>query len=336
MGCATSKPNVVEVGGNKGHGEEEAAKMEARDKVPPLHREKKKSKRISLYGRAKRLRRKGVSAESEQKRKERKVGSIVFDEDDLPLPTYEKSQAVIEAMEVALKNHFLFANMTEALLRELIMCFEMEEFLSGDVILEQGAESTKEDKMYLVHEGTVEIFIDAKKNEIEMPQTYTLSVDAKDAASEEKKTKVKRSKFKSQLLVINSAQGKTKVAEKGPGEIFGDIALLFAEPRSASVHALSEDLILYSLNRRAFTKLVVKNSGGTESIRFLREIPLLHTLSDNTLGELSNRMIIEKHKQGDVVIEAGGPGLFGHEAPDPRDHERTHDLYRSQGHASHH
>ena len=87
--------------------------------------------------------------------------------------------------------------------------------------------------MYLVHEGTVEIFIDAKKNEIEMPQTYTLSVDAKDAASEEKKTKVKRSKFKSQLLVINSAQGKTKVAEKGPGEIFGDIALLFAGPRSA-------------------------------------------------------------------------------------------------------
>ena len=308
MGCATSKPNVVEVGGNKGHGEEEAAKMEARDKVPPLHREKKKSKRISLYGRAKRLRRKGVSAESEQKRKERKVGSIVFDEDDLPLPTYEKSQAVIEAMEVALKNHFLFANMTEALLRELIMCFEMEEFLSGDVILEQGAESTKEDKMYLVHEGTVEIFIDAKKNEIEMPQTYTLSVDAKDAASEEKKTKVKRSKFKSQLLVINSAQGKTKVAEKGPGEIFGDIALLFAGPRSASVHALSEDLILYSLNRRAFTKLVVKNSGGTESIRFLREIPLLHTLSDNTLGELSNRMIIEKHKHVDVVIEAGGVG----------------------------
>ncbi|QDZ20511.1 cGMP-dependent protein kinase [Chloropicon primus] len=309
MGCASSKPTVVET--KTKVEEDDPIKEEENDKVPPLKREKKKSKRISLYGRAKRLRRKGVSAESEQKRKERKVGSIVFEEDDAPLQTYEKDESVIKTMEAALKNHFLFANMTDVLLRELVMCFEREEFLSGDVILEQGAESTKEDKMYLVHEGTVEIFIDAKKNEIEMPQTYTLSVDAKDEPEddpEEKKKKVKRSKFKSQLLVINSAQGKTKVAEKGPGEIFGDIALLFAGPRSASVHAQSEDLVLFSLNRRAFTKLVVKNSGGTESIRFLREIPLLHTLSDNTLGELSNRMIIEKHNHRDVVIEAGGVG----------------------------
>ena len=47
-----------------------------------------------MYGRAKRLRRKGVSAESEQKRKERKVGSIVFDEDDLPLPSFPKEESV--------------------------------------------------------------------------------------------------------------------------------------------------------------------------------------------------------------------------------------------------
>ena len=314
MGCANSKPTVVGVDKKPEHRVESAEMAgEAKDVVPPLKKEKKKSKRISLYGRAKRLRRKGVSAESEQKRKERKVGSIVFEEEDLPLQTYEKDEETIKTMEAALKNHFLFANMTDALLRDLVMCFEREEFLAEDVILEQGAESTKEDKMYLVSEGEVEIFIDAKKNEIEMPQTYTLSVDANANVSggikdEDKKAKVKRSKFKSQLLVINSTQGKTKVAEKGPGEIFGDIALLFAGPRSASVHAKSEELVLFSLNRRAFTKLVVKNSGGTESIRFLREIPLLHTLSDNTLGELSNRMIIEKHNHGDVVIEAGGVG----------------------------
>lgn len=257
-----------------------------------------------------------MSAESEQKRKERKVGSIVFEEDETPLQQYDKEPSIIESMKKALMNHFLFANMPEQLLTELILCFERETFSSGDVILEQGTESSKEDKMYLVHEGTVEIFIDAKKNEIQMPQTYTIVETTKEKAPpavateniQEQKKKMKRSKFKSQLLVINSAHGKTKVAEKGAGEIFGDIALLFAGPRSASVHALSENLVLFSLNRRAFTKLVVKNSGGTQSVRFLREIPLLHTLSDNTLGELSNRMIIEKHRHGDVIIEAGGVG----------------------------
>ena len=178
MGCANSKPTVVEVDKKPEHRVESAEMAgEAKDVVPPLKKEKKKSKRISLYGRAKRLRRKGVSAESEQKRKERKVGSIVFEEEDLPLQTYEKDEETIKTMEAALKNHFLFANMTDALLRDLVMCFEREEFLAEDVILEQGAESTKEDKMYLVSEGEVEIFIDAKKNEIEMPQTYTLSVD---------------------------------------------------------------------------------------------------------------------------------------------------------------
>ena len=160
MGCANSKPTVVEVDKKPEHRVESAEMAgEAKDVVPPLKKEKKKSKRISLYGRAKRLRRKGVSAESEQKRKERKVGSIVFEEEDLPLQTYEKDEETIKTMEAALKNHFLFANMTDALLRDLVMCFEREEFLAEDVILEQGAESTKEDKMYLVSEGEVEIFL---------------------------------------------------------------------------------------------------------------------------------------------------------------------------------
>lgn len=266
----------------------------------------KVSKRMSLYGRAKRLRRKGVSAESEQKRKERKVGSIVFDEEDIVLPTFYKDPETTDRIKVALKTHFLFANLEDTLFTKLVECMEKEKFGPQQIILKQGTEASKEDKMYLIDEGEVEVFIESgNKGSGEVHQSFTI-VEGIDENSDQFKPQVKkRSRFKSQLIQINT--GKTKVAEKASGEIFGDIALLFAGPRTASVYSKG-NCTVYALNRKAFTKLLVQSAGGTQSIRFLREIPLLHTLSDNTLGELSNLMILEKYDDGQVVIEAGGVG----------------------------
>lgn len=58
---------------------------------------------------------------------------------------------------------------------------------------------------------------------------------------------------------------------QGPGWVFGDVALLFNSPRTASVVAAS-DVVLWALDRVTFLRFVMKHAQGAHKLRFVRKV----------------------------------------------------------------
>lgn len=58
---------------------------------------------------------------------------------------------------------------------------------------------------------------------------------------------------------------------QGPGWVFGDVALLFNSPRTASVVAAT-DVVLWALDRVTFLRFVMKHAQGVHTLRFVRKV----------------------------------------------------------------
>ena len=94
-----------------------------------------------------------------------------------------------------------------------------------------------------------------------------------------------------------------------PGEVFGELALLYNAPRAATI--LSEsDSELYSLDREVFNNIVkvavMKQRERHES--FLNRIDFLIDLSEGEKAKICDCLITERFKKGDTIIKEGDPG----------------------------
>lgn len=56
-----------------------------------------------------------------------------------------------------------------------------------------------------------------------------------------------------------------------PGWVFGDVALLFNSPRTASVVAAT-DVVLWAMDRGTFLKFVMRYAQGARALRFVRKV----------------------------------------------------------------
>jgi hypothetical protein len=58
-----------------------------------------------------------------------------------------------------------------------------------------------------------------------------------------------------------------------PGWVFGDVALLFNSPRTASVVAAT-DVVLWAMDRATFLRFVMRHAQGARTLRFVRKVRL--------------------------------------------------------------
>lgn len=95
----------------------------------------------------------------------------------------------------------------------------------------------------------------------------------------------------------------------GPGDAFGELALLYNAPRAASIKAKSS-CVLYSLDRETFNHIVkeavIKRREKFEE--FLRNIELLDSLNSNERDKICDCLKIEKFKKGEFIIREGETG----------------------------
>jgi cAMP-dependent protein kinase regulator len=117
----------------------------------------------------------------------------------------------------------------------------------------------------------------------------------------------------------------------GPGDVFGELSLLYNSPRAASVET-SSDSILWKLDRSTFTH-VVRDSASRKRERyeaFLQSVPLLRTVGVYELSQIADALKPKKFNPGEIIVSEGEPGDTFYMIE-----EGTADAYKSGYHVLH-
>lgn len=102
---------------------------------------------------------------------------------------------------------------------------------------------------------TIPIFSELSKKELRSVARLMTRIDVGEGRDLTREGEVGREFM---IIVSGSAavrKGKRKVAELGPGDFLGELAVLSGEPRNATVTTTS-DVVIETLNRREFMSLL--------------------------------------------------------------------------------
>eukprot|EP00931_Biecheleriopsis_adriatica_P025917 TRINITY_DN1581_c2_g1_i1.p1 TRINITY_DN1581_c2_g1~~TRINITY_DN1581_c2_g1_i1.p1 ORF type:complete len:404 (-),score=128.01 TRINITY_DN1581_c2_g1_i1:55-1266(-) len=115
---------------------------------------------------------------------------------------------------------------------------------------------------------------------------------------------------KGALECIKNIEGKdTVVKVVNPGDVFGELALLYNCPRAASVVA-KEDSICWQLDRESFNH-IVKDAAMARREKydsFLKSVSLISSLEAYERSQIADALFVENFKKGDFIIKQDDPG----------------------------
>jgi len=109
---------------------------------------------------------------------------------------------------------------------------------------------------------------------------------------------------------VKVIDGKPTVVKKcEPGDVFGELALLYNCPRAASVTAKG-DCVCWQLDRESFNH-IVKDAAvkrRTKYDTFLSQVSLISNISPYERSQIADALVQETFKKGDSIVRQDEPG----------------------------
>ena len=193
--------------------------------------------------------------------------SDALDSYEPPKNLPHKSQEDLDQLNLAVKNNFLFAHIHPEQKSIIFAVMEKIEVKRGDTIIKQG---DRGDAFYVICKGEFDVFIANKPEEGIGAKVHT---------------------YKSSKTVCPS---------------FGELSLMYGQPRAASVIA-STDGSLWRLDRSAYKGLLSK-ADRKQLIRTLRTVDVLASLNFGQLQRLADIMTSKTYEPGTHIINQGDTG----------------------------
>ena len=112
-----------------------------------------------------------------------------------------------------------------------------------------------------------------------------------------------------EVYVAKENEEPTKIGEYNQSGSFGELALMYNQPRSATIRATS-DGILWVMGRQTFRKLVLKHAFRKRRLyeKFLEDLDILQSLTDYERSNVADALMPVDYHQHDVIIKQGDQG----------------------------
>lgn len=194
-------------------------------------------------------------------------------------PPTRKTPAEREAIATAIKgnqNLQVIASLSEERMKQLADVAWEEKVEKGRQLITEG--DLPADYFYIVKSGGFEYWIANKPGSTEASPKATL-------------------------------RHSRQVGSAGPGGSFGELALMYAAPRAATVLA-TQDSVVWVIDRSDFKNILMKVSEDkvAEYEEYLQSVDVLSTLRHEERRALAEVMMEMHFVQGEVVIRQGEPG----------------------------
>jgi len=205
---------------------------------------------------------------------------------DLSMPVeYEKEaqdQMIISNAVRKNKNLMTVIALDEAKIKKIVLAAQKEEIAKGSTVISEGDFCA--DKFYVIHSGSVDIM---KKTADEK-----LSVEKQVMAASE-----------------NGAKWGKKLVTLGPGDSFGELALLYNAPRDATVVA-AENCILWTVHRLSVQQLLANeaNTRQQQLVSLIDNIDLFAPLLSEERKMLVKILTELVFKEGETIIRENEKG----------------------------
>lgn len=204
------------------------------------------------------------------------LSSALEKDDKLPETIVPKTEKQKERILEALSRQTLFQSLEREQKEAVLAAMQEVTCRAGDIVIKQGDDGNF---CYVVEQGTLDVYVQPPG---------TLPEDA----------------FAAPMDKLG-----TKVVSYSPGAIFGELALLYLQPRAASVVATS-DCTMWALDRVTFRKIIaVKNQDRRILLdSFLQQVPLLQHLRSVERHRIVDAIEVVEYNAGEVIFREGDVG----------------------------
>ncbi|KAG7399104.1 hypothetical protein PHYBOEH_009682 [Phytophthora boehmeriae] len=226
-----------------------------------------------------------------------------------------------------LRRHQLFHTLSESELLAAASQFRRRVLAKGEVVFYQGSPG---DHFYIVERGDCDVFVDYDHLLKTQAALHSKDVDATTNPALARRIQLRKRKtialpeFKSSSRLVGQNE-RVHVATNGPGNAFGESALIYDTPRRATIQAstssLTEDdeeaVVLWQLDKHTFREIVERHPGSQQSLeerRFLLEAledhPLFTELDDRAKALAVRKCFPLSVRAGTTILRQGDPGDY--------------------------
>jgi cAMP-dependent protein kinase regulator len=225
-------------------------------------------------------RRSSVSAES----------IAVDSESDEPLPVFPKSPEQLRRILASVGKSLLFRELDEEQQTGVLNAMREQSVEKDEVVILQGDVG---EYFYVVESGLLHCYI----RDPPLPPDWFNKQPSGASTNETFVRPGHHPKF-----------GR-KVAECGVGSTFGELALMYGHPRSASVVAI-EPCTLWTLDRITFRTIILKAAHRRRTMyeQFLASVPLLKSLGPEERSKIADALGSSTYEDGESVVRQGDMG----------------------------
>merc|ERR1712232_430286 len=95
-----------------------------------------------------------------------------------------------------------------------------------------------------------------------------------------------------------------------PGDVFGELSLLYNQSRAASVVAKGDENVCWMLDRDTFNNIVKEAAVKRRSryMTFLEKVTLIQSIDEYQRSQIADALKSETYKKGDTIVKQDEPG----------------------------